>query len=320
MQSMYRRRANSLNRDSLNKGEMTLVSSPVDAANVRSRAVALAPWIIVLAGLCAMYIPTLWSLFHGPWSSDEQKHGPIVLAISLWLLYSKWPEMLAAKTEKKGGVAGWLILIVGLMLYVVGRSQTVAMFEVGSLVLLLLAIGAILCGWQSVKVVWFPLFFMLFMIPLPGLIVDMLTQPMKMAVSYVVEEILHAANYPIARSGVILQIGQYQLLVADACAGLHTLFTLESLGLLYLNLVRHESLVRNTVLAILIIPISFAANVIRVMTLTLITYYFGDEAGQGFLHGFAGMVLFISALLLIIGVDMLTRVIFVHDKGDGHDS
>jgi exosortase/archaeosortase family protein len=115
-------------------------------------------------------------------------------------------------------------------------------------------------------------------------------------------------GYPIARTGVILQIGQYKLLVADACAGLHTLFTLEALGLLYLNIVRHDSLFRNIALAILIVPISFTANVIRVMVLTLITYHYGDEAGQGFLHGFAGMVLFLTALLLIIGVDSLLQL------------
>jgi exosortase B len=148
---------------------------------------------------------------------------------------------------------------------------------------------------------------MFFMIPLPGAIVDALTMPMKMLVSYVAEHVLFWVGYPIARTGVILQIGQYKLLVADACAGLHTLFTLEALGLLYLNLVRHDSFFRNVTLAILIVPISFTANVFRVIVLTLITYHFGDEAGQGFLHGFAGMVLFLSALLLIMGVDSLLQ-------------
>jgi exosortase/archaeosortase family protein len=109
-------------------------------------------------------------------------------------------------------------------------------------------------------------------------------------------------------------VGPYQLLVADACAGLNTLLTLEALGLLYLNLVRHESAARNITLAILIVPISFAANVIRVITLTLITYHFGDEAGQGFLHGFAGMVLFMAALMLIIAADTATRA-FVRTRG-----
>jgi exosortase B len=154
---------------------------------------------------------------------------------------------------------------------------------------------------------------MLFMIPLPGPLVDAVTMPMKMAVSYVAEQVLYGIGYPIARQGVILQIGQYKLLVADACAGLHTLFTLEALGLLYLNIVRHNSAIRNIALAIFIVPISFTANVIRVMTLTLVTYHFGDAAGQGFLHGFAGMVLFLSALLLIIGVDSLLQA-FVKNR------
>ena len=100
---------------------------------------------------------------------------------------------------------------------------------------------------------------------------------------------------------------QYQLLVADACAGLQTLLTLEALGLFYLNVVRHTAVLRNVVLALLIIPISFTANVIRVIVLTLITYHFGDAAGQGFLHGFAGMVLFLTALSLILATDSLLQ-------------
>jgi exosortase/archaeosortase family protein len=80
------------------------------------------------------------------------------------------------------------------------------------------------------------------------------------------------------------------------------------MGLLYLNLVRHGSTLRNVVLALLIVPISFIANVIRVMALTVITYHFGDQAGQGFLHGFSGIVLYVSALLLIMGLDSLVRI------------
>lgn len=203
---------------------------------------------------------------------------------------------------------GWPILIFGLLFYVVGRSQEILVLEIGSVIWLLAGILLLMRGKAALKAQWFSLFFMLFMIPLPGSIVDAVTMPMKMAVSYVAENILFWAGYPIARTGVILQIGQYKLLVADACAGLHTLFTLEALGLLYLNIIRHDSLFRNITLAILIVPISFTANVIRVMVLTLITYHFGDEAGQGFLHGFAGMVLFLSALLIIIAVDSILQL------------
>jgi len=236
-------------------------------------------------------------------------HGPIVLSISCWLIYRNWPTMLEASHGQQSNAAGWAIAVVGLMLYTIGRSQGILLMEVGSAIWLLVGIALLNLGVKGLKAQWFALFFMLFMVPLPGVVVDTVTMPMKMAVSYVAEHVLYWVGYPIGRNGVILQIGQYMLLVADACAGLHTLLTLEALGLLYLNLVRRDSVFRNISLALLIVPISFTANVIRVMALSLITFHFGDAAGQGFLHGFAGMVLFLSALLLIISFDTLLQKI-----------
>lgn len=258
--------------------------------------------------MIALYIPSLIDLMNTLWSTDEQRHGPIVLGIACWLAYRKWPAMWQASEGEHTSTLGWPLFIVGLLLYAIGRSQGILVFEVGSVIWLLVAILLLTRGIVALKAQWFALFFMLFMIPLPAPFVDAVTLPMKMAVSYVAENVLFTIGYPIARTGVILQIGQYKLLVADACAGLHTLFTLEALGLLYLNVVRHDSLFRNIALACFIVPISFTANVFRVMVLTLITYHFGDEAGQGFLHGFAGMVLFMTALLLIIGVDSLLQL------------
>jgi exosortase B len=286
------------------------VGTPVIAA---APGQPLRPWLIAAAGLLAMFVPTFWDLFHGIWGTEQQGHGPIVLGISLWLLWRKWPDVLGTSV-KPASTIGWPIVLFGMLLYLVGRSQDILIFEVGSLIWLLIGITLLLAGSSALKPMWFGLFFMIFMIPLPGAMVDALTQPMKLAVSYAAENILAGVGYPISRTGVVLQIGQYQLLVADACAGLHTLFTLEALGLLYLNLVRHESLARNITLACLIVPISFTANVIRVMVLTLITYHLGDEAGQGFLHGFAGMVLFMAALLLIIGTDSLLRWIVARNS------
>jgi exosortase B len=270
----------------------------------------LAPWLIVLIGILAMYVPTFWDLSQGLWRQEDHLQGPIILVVSLWLLYQKWPAIRDNAPPSAPPIFAWPLLIFACLLYVLGRSQDILILEVSSFIGVLTGIALLLRGTAALKRMWFPLFFMLFMLPLPGIFVEALTQPMRIVVSRVVESLLFLMGYPIARSGVVLQIGQYQLFVADACAGLHTLFTLEALGLLYLNLVRHESPLRNVILTLLIIPISFTANVIRVMALTLITYHFGDEAGQGFLHGFAGMVLFLSALLLILFCDSALNVVF----------
>jgi exosortase B len=278
-----------------------LALRPQAAARAALRS-ALPDWLPVLLGMLVLYVPTFHRLFTGLWTTEEQAHGPIILMLALWLMYRRWPDMLA-RSSGQSATAGWPVLGVGLLAYILGRSQGIIALEIASFVLLLAAVLMLKCGHGAVRVQWFAFFFMAFMVPLPGPLVGMLTMPMKMAVSWATEHLLYAAGYPIARSGVILQVGQYQLLVADACAGLQTLLTLEALGLFYLNVVRHSSAFRNVALALLIIPISFTANVIRVITLSLVTYYMGDAAGQGFLHGFAGIVLFITALLLIIGVD-----------------
>lgn len=267
----------------------------------------LAQWWPVMAGLLLMYLPTFYDLARGIWGTESYAHGPLILALSLWLIARQWPKMLAASAGAPASKAGWPLAVLALLMYVLGRSQSILIFEISSFIVMLAAILLIARGSAALRVQWFPFFFMLFMVPLPGTLVSTLTLPMKMAVSYVTEHVLFWIGYPIARSGVILQIGQYQLLVADACAGLQTLLTLEALGLFYLNIMRHGSPLRNIGLAMLIIPISFTANVIRVITLTLITYYFGDAAGQGFLHGFAGIVLFLSALTLIISIDSLLQ-------------
>jgi exosortase B len=264
-------------------------------------------WWPVAAGLLLLFLPTFYDLFNGLWATEEQAHGPIILALSVWLLYRQWPEMMARTEGKPGMKGGWALFVFGLLLYVLGRSQGIIAFEISSFIVVSAAVLLVKRGPVALRALWFPFFFMLFMVPLPGQVVTLLTMPMKMAVSYVTEQILYFFGLPIARNGVILQIGQYQLLVADACAGLQTLLTLEALGLFYLNVVRHTSAFRNIALAILIIPISFTANVIRVIVLTLVTFYLGDAAGQGFLHGFAGMVLFVTALILIMAVDSMLQ-------------
>ncbi len=215
---------------------------------------------------------------------------------------------------------GWAMFTSGLALYVIGRSQSFLIFEVGSLVVLLIAITLLLLGAEVARKLWFAFFFMLFVIPLPGSMIDSVTQPMKIFASVAAEHLLYLLGFPVARSGVVISIGQYQLLVADACAGLNSLFTLEALGLLYMNLVRHESFFRNVLLAVLIIPISLASNAIRVVFLALITYFYGDAAGQGFLHGFSGMVLFMTALLLIMLVDSALRTLASAWRNQGQRS
>lgn len=271
--------------------------------------------IALVVGFAALYVPSYWMLAERIWPTDEQGHGPIILAVSIWLLYNKRHE-LAALQPRPSLVLGLPLLLSGLVMYVLGRSQFIMVFEVFSQILVLAALVLMFMGTRALRLVWFPLFFLLFMVPLPGSLVASITGPLKSAVSAVAASVLYHLGYPVGRAGVVMTVGPYQLLVADACAGLNSMFTLEALGLLYMNLMRYTNVARNVLLAILIIPISFAANIVRVMILVLVTYHFGDEAGQGFIHGFAGMVLFIVGLILMLATDSFLRMAFREKRGE----
>lgn len=274
----------------------------------------LKTWWPVLLGLIVLYVPTYWMLAHGLWNSEEQAHGPIVLVVALFLIWQKRDIFLTASSGHAPGtaatVSGWALLVIGLLAYALGRSQDILLFEVGSQIPVILGALLITLGTKAVRALWFALFFLLFMIPLPGFIVDAATGPLKQYISVIAEQVLYAAGYPIARSGVTLTVGPYQLLVADACSGLHSMFSLSAMGLLYLYLMQHTSVARNIIIMAAILPIAFAANIVRVMVLILVTYHLGDEAGQGFLHGFAGIMLFVIGLLFLFALDGVLGFIF----------
>jgi len=277
---------------------------------------ALAPiktWWPVLLGLLALYFPTYWSLAHGIWNTEEQAHGPIVFAVALFLVWQQRVVLAPdfnQKPMRSEMLAGWLLMIVGLLAYVLGRSLEILFLEVSSQIPVILGALLITQGVRAARALWFALFFLIFMIPLPSIIVDTATGPLKQYISVIAESVLYAAGYPIARSGVTLTVGPYQLLVADACSGLHSMFSLSAMGLLYLYLMQHTSVARNLVIMAAILPIAFAANIVRVMVLVLITYHMGDEAGQGFLHGFAGIMLFVIGLLFLFLLDWVLGFVF----------
>jgi exosortase len=201
-------------------------------------------------------------------------------------------------------------------MYHVGRTYDLRL----ALVALVVVAGALLIffkGLAALRVVWFALFFLVFAAPLPLELVLSATGPLKTAASAAAVELLRATGYDVGRSGVVITLGQYQLLVTEACAGLQTMFTLEAMGLLYANLMNYQSAARNLLLAALAVPIAFAANVLRVLILALVTYHLGDSAGQGFLHGLAGLTLFGVALAMLIGADWALGRLFL--RGRGHE-
>jgi exosortase B len=263
------------------------------------------PWLAVVAALAVLYVPTYIDLARGAWRDDAYAHGPIVLAVFAWLAWRAREALLAPARPQ--AAAGFALLFAGLFLYVIGRTIALTVFEVASHLPVIAGVLLLAAGWHAVRALGFALLFLFFLIPLPGFILDLATTPLKEIVSAAVEMLLQAAGYPVERSGVVLEVGRHQMLVADACSGLNSLYSLFALGLVYLHLTEPRSGLRWALALAAIVPIAIVANVVRVLILVLVTHHLGEEAAQSFLHGFAGMVVFVTALLLFLGADALIR-------------
>jgi exosortase B len=277
------------------------------------------PFVMLVVGLGALFAPTYKMLIKDVWSGESEMHGPIVLAVAIWIFWKLRTELLNFAMGTSGGLSqarwvGWPVLAFGLVAAFVGRVGEVPALEVFSQPIVLAGAILLLTGIKGLRASIFPVIFLFFMVPLPGNLIDAMTGPLKQSVSVVAESILYHAGYPIARSGVMITIGQYQLLVADACSGLKSIFSLSAVGIIYIYLVGHNNKIRIAVLLASLVPIAFVANIIRVIILILVTYHFGDEAAQGFLHEFAGMILFMLALSLLMALDGVCGMIFKSRK------
>lgn len=256
-----------------------------------------------------MYVPLYWAAANGIWQSEEQGHGAIILAVMLWLFWTIQGEI-RRLPDRPSPVLGSVVFGAGMLVYVVGRIFDISILGFASQPFVVAGALLLMKGTAAIRLAWFPLVYFIFMVPLPGMLVDAITGSLKGVIANLVESLLYLAGYPIARSGVILSIGPYQLQVADACSGLNSMFSLSALGTLFIYIMGRKTKLHTAIMLVAILPIAFVANIIRVITLVLVTYYLGDEAGQGFLHGAAGMVLMLVALFFFFVLDwVLDRVL-----------
>ena len=270
--------------------------------------------LALLIGVAAILLPTMFEIARFNWTTEQGGHGPIVMAIGLWLL---WRELRSSSAPRRPGNALFGGLAVAGLLAVYLVSRITGILEIEALAMYgALIIGAyMLVGGALIRSVWFPLLYLALTLPPPDSVVAAVTQPIKIAISEWAVSLLYALGYPIASSGVTIQIAQYELLVAAACAGLNSIISLGAICLFYGYLRHRTNLLAFVVIALSVIPIAVFSNFIRVIILILITYYLGEAAAQGFLHEFAGLTMFAVALLSVFVVDSIfTRLLHLRTE------
>jgi len=262
------------------------------------------PWLAIAAGLAVLYVPMCFEFARTLWRDDAYAHGPVMLAVCAWLAWRDRAVLLGTAGQRSPMV-GSVLVALGLLLYVVGRAEELPLFEAASLVPVVAGTLLAMRGWPALRHLAFALVLLAFVVPIPGFILDAMTGPLKTLVSASVAALLHLFGYPVVREGVVLQMGGHQLLVADACSGMNSIYGLIALALVYVRLTGPSPRRRLPLVLLAVVPIAIAANVVRVTLLALIAYHFGDGAAEGFLHGFAGIVVFAVAVMMLIGWDRI---------------
>jgi exosortase len=272
----------------------------------RLRPLDLAGLAVLLLGLAAIVAPTMVFVAQESWTTEQGSHGPIVLFTGLWLLWRQWGQAKHLAT-RPGGAIGALLLAASLAFYAFARITQIVEIEGYAMYACLLSVLYSTVGPVAMKHMWFPLFYLVFIFPPPETLVDAVTLPMKMELSKAAVRFLDLLGYPIGGEGVMIYIGQYELLVAAACSGLNSIISLSAISLFYIY-VRHQADWRYAgLLVLLIVPVALLANFVRVLILILLTYHLGEAAAQGFLHNFAGVFMFAVALIAIFLADEAIR-------------
>ena len=281
---------------------MLLVKPPQPGIAVE-RPLAWAPAIFIL-GMAAIFLPTMYDVARLTWTTEQGGHVPIIVATGGWVL---WRELQTTEARARPG-ALWIglpLLGLALLVYVVARITGILELEAFAMYGAIISAFYLMVGGALLRSLWFPILYLAVALPPPDQVVTFVTQPLKIGISQWSVSLLHMLGYPIASSGVTIQIANYQLLVAAACAGLNSIISLSAICLFYVYLRHKSDWVSFLTVAALVVPVAIFSNLVRVLTLILVTYYLGEAAGQGFIHDFAGLTVFLVALLTIFGADAL---------------
>lgn len=260
----------------------------------------------LVIGLLLFSVPTMIFVVRQSWTGEEGAHGPIVLVTGLWLLSRRWQEV-SGLARPAPSATVWLLLACFVPLQIFARITQIVEIEGYLMYICVLVVLYGLVGFDVIQRLWFPLFYLAFIFPPPETLVAFVTVPMKIWLSEAAIWFLGLLGYPIGGEGVRIYIGQYELLVAAACSGINSIISLSAISLFYIYM-RHQAHWRYALLLVLlIVPVALIANFFRVLVLILLTYHAGEAAAQGFLHNFAGILMFAIALLTIFGLDLLLK-------------
>jgi exosortase len=268
-------------------------------------------WLLMPAVLFALYAPVIQGLLINWYQDPDYSHGFFVPLLSAYLIWRKRAELLTLPAHPNW--QGLFIVLASLGLLFLGTLGAELFLTRIALVSTVAGLVIYFLGWPTLRSISFPMALLLLMIPLPALVYNEIVFPLQFVASSFATRTLETLNlFPVLKEGNILVLPENRIEVVEACSGIRSLMSLITLAVCYGYFAERNRYLR-IVLVLLVIPLAVISNGLRVVGTAMLTYYWGPEAAEGFLHSFSGWVIFIVATCLLLVLHKLINV--VHGSG-----
>jgi len=269
------------------------------------------PWaglvaLIFLALLTALYAGILRDLVWQWWDDSNYTHGFLVPIFSGVLLWQRRKQLAALPSE--GSWIGLPVLLLGIGALLLGDIGSESFLMRISLIAILVGLVLFLLGSRVLRVVAFPLLFLIFMVPLPSTLFYAVALPLQTLAARNAAWTLETLGVPVLLDGNVIHLTKQSLGVAEACSGIRSLISLlsVSVGWAVLTLSGFWAM---AIFVAAVVPITILANAGRVVVTGLIGQWFGVEYAQGFFHTFSSWLVFVFAFLCLLGTHRTIRLV-----------
>jgi exosortase len=257
------------------------------------------PWwqiLVFIAVLGWLYASVLRHLV-GQWAHDPNySHGFFVPLFSLFVLWSERDKL--RKLAVQPSTSGLLVLVLGLAVLAAGTLGAELFLSRVSLLLTIAGLVVVSYGWNHMRAIFFPWVFLLFMVPVPAIVLNQITFPLQLLASKAAAVTLPWMGVPVLREGNVIQLPAMALEVAEACSGIRSLMSLATLAIIYGYLMEPRTSAR-VLLALASVPIAVLANSLRIIGTGLLVQYWDPDKAQGFFHTFSGWLIFVVSLIML---------------------
>lgn len=244
------------------------------------------------------------------WETPEYNHGYMIPLVGFYLLWLRARALAdtPSAASSAGTWAGFALVAVALFINLMGQMSAVVTLSQYAMVMAIWGLALAAGGTRGMRLLWVPLIYLAFMVPLPNFVETRMTTGLMLISSEIGVQVIRLAGMPVFLEGNVIDLGTYQLQVAEACSGMRYLFPLMSFGFLAAVLFRGRWWQR-LILFLATVPLTILMNSFRIGVIGILVNYYGIEQAEGFLHDFEGWVVFMACIgLLFIIIWVFARM------------